>query len=103
MYTEFMSMLISTHNLINSSEARKNFAQLMQEVSADEEKYFVILENGKVKALLVNPHWIEKGLAGEFPVLKSLRVDWTRNQDLVEEALETLQNTPKNKVPKLLR
>lgn len=103
MYNQIMSMLISTHNLINSSEARKNFAQLMQEVSADEEKYFVILENGKVKALLVNPHWIEKGLAGEFPVLKSLRVDWTRNQDLVDEALETLQKSPKDKLPKLLR
>jgi len=103
MYTEFMSLLVSSQNLINSSEARKTFGHLLEEVSLDEEKYFVILENGRVKALLVNPHWIEKGLSGDFPALKSLRMDWSRHQEGVEAALDILASTPANKLPKLLR
>lgn len=98
-----MGIIISTDRLISTSEARKQMAKLLDDIQTNEKHYYVILENGKVAALLVHPHWLS-GQAGEdFPSLESVRKEWIRSTGHISEALEKLEMTERKKLPLLLR
>jgi len=98
-----MSLLISSDKLISSSDARKSFGKLLKTVSSEEGEYFVILENGKIRALLVSPDWIEERSKETFPSLGTIRKSWDRNEEAITEALENLVTIPRNKRPPLLQ
>ncbi len=96
-------LIISTDRLISSSQARMQFGKLVDEVSKNTGNYFVILENGKVAALLVNPAWLKDGDGNEFPDLESLRKDWGRYTGDIEDAMDNLEKMGKSDLPKLLK
>lgn len=96
-------LIISTDRLINASEARQKFGHLLSVVSAETTNYYVILENGRVRALLVNPQWFQEKMGGVFPELENLRSDWGRNTALVSETLKNLRHKKKKNLPKLLQ
>lgn len=96
-------IIISTDRLISSSEARSQFGKLVGEVSKNEGSYFVILENGKVAALLVNPNWLKDKNEENFPDLEKLRSDWNRYTTEIEEAMKQLDDMDKTTLPKLLK
>lgn len=96
-------LIISTDRLINASEARQKFGQLLSVVSAATTNYYVILENGKVRALLVNPKWFQEKVGGIFPELETLRSDWGRHTVLISETLQNLRQKKKKNFPKLLQ
>lgn len=102
MYNSYMPIKVSIDRLISSSEARKRFGFLLKEVSSDEMKYFVILDNGKVSALLVNPEWFSDH-EDAFPDLSTLRKSWKRSQKSVESALKKLDKVKPEQLPKFLR
>ncbi len=95
-------MLISTEKLISSSEARRRFGQLVSDVH-DNENYYVILENGKVAAVLVHPLWLEKKKGENFPDLEKLREEWGRHSGEVSSSLEKLEAMDSSSIPKLLK
>lgn len=95
-------MIISTEKLISSSEARRRFGQLVADVN-DNENYYVILDNGKVAAVLVHPHWLQEKRGETFPDLEKLREEWERYSGDVSKALEKLDNVASSSLPKLLR
>lgn len=96
-------LIISTDRLISSSEARNQFGKLVGEVSENEGSYFVILENGKVAALLVNPNWLKDKDQENFPDLEKLRSDWNRYSTEIKDAMKQLGDLDKNALPKLLQ
>lgn len=96
-------MIISTDRLISSSEARKKFGKLLEDIDENEKNYYVILENGKIKALLVHPHWLKEKEGEEFPDLEKLRREWGRYSKDISKALEHLDTLGKKDLPLLLR
>lgn len=98
-----MGIIISTDRLVSASEARSKLGKLIDEINEDEGKYFVILENGKVAALLVHPHFLHAEGGESFPDLEKLRREWTRYTKEISGALERLEKMDKEKIPPLLR
>lgn len=96
-------LIISTDHLISSSEARSKFGKLLGEITENEKNYFVILENGKVTALLVHPNWLKENNDEQYPDLEKLRQDWSRYQEEISNAMENLENIEQDKLPKLLK
>ena len=96
-------LIISTDRLISSSDARSQFGKLVGEVSKNEGSYFVILDNGKVAALLVNPNWLKDKNEENFLDLETLRSDWNRYTTEIEEAMKQLDSLDKTTLPKLLK
>ena len=97
------TLVISTDRLVSSSEARQKFGKLIAEVSANKGNYFVILDNGKVAALLVNPDWLKGKQDEEFPDLERLREDWSRYTENISEAMDHLMDLEEKQLPPLLR
>lgn len=99
-----MSIIISTDKLIPTSEARKKMAQLLDDIQSDEKNYFVIMQNGKVAAVLVHPNWLKEKLGEEFPSLEKIRsAEWERYTQTIGEALKNLKKIGKKNLPTLLR
>ena len=96
-------MIISTDRLISASEARKKLGQLLEEVHAHSKNYYVILENGKIAALLVHPDWLKEKSGEEFPDLEKLRKEWERYSKDISEAMENLEKIEKKDLPLLLQ
>lgn len=96
-------MIISTTRLISASEARKRFGQLLADVHENEKNYYVILENGKVAALLVHPHWLQETIGEDFPDLEKLRVEWGRYAKNISQALNALEKIDSDDLPALLK
>lgn len=103
LYLSYMAIIISTDRLISSSEARKKFGKLLDDIDENEKNYYVILDNGKVKALLVNPHMLIEQGEEEFPDLEKLRRSWDRYSNQVSEALSKLDKMDPKDLPPLLR
>lgn len=95
-------LIISTDRLISSSEARSRFGKLLDEVSVNTGNYFVILENGKIAALLVHPDWL-RDKSEDFPDLEKLREDWGRYSGKIQDAMQNLEKLDKCNLPKLLK
>ncbi|OGJ43827.1 hypothetical protein A2974_00225 [Candidatus Peregrinibacteria bacterium RIFCSPLOWO2_01_FULL_48_20] len=93
-----MSLLISSDKLISSSDARKSFGKLLKTVA--KEGYYVILENGKIRAFLVNPELLKD--ENLFPSGKELR-KWGRYTDEISEALEDIEKLDPSDLPDLLK
>lgn len=93
-----MSLLISSDKLISSSDARKSFGKLLKKVA--KEGYYVILENGKIRAFLVNPELLKD--ENLFPSGKELR-KWGRYTHEISEALEEIEKLDPSELPPLLR
>ena len=98
-----MGIIISTDRLIASSEARKQIGQLLDNIQKDEGNYYVILENGKVAAVLIHPNWLKEKSGEEFPSLEKIRKEWSRNTKDVTEALDALEKVEENDLPALLK
>lgn len=98
-----MELLISTDRLISSSEARKRFGCLLKEVASSQEHYFVILDNGKVSALLVNPEWMAIQSDKKFPNIKVLRQSWKSSKEPLQKAFKNLDKISVDQLPKLLQ
>jgi hypothetical protein len=96
-------IVISTDRLIGSSEARKKFGKLLKEVSAEEKNYYVIMENGKVTALLVHPHWLQEKEGHDFPNLEELRREWSRYTEDVSDAMDKIVEMDEKDLPPLLQ
>lgn len=75
---------------------------MIDEIKENEGNYFVILENGKVAAVLVHPNSIKTG-EEEFPNLEKLRKEWDKHSKEISNALEKIEKTSPKKLPKLLR
>ena len=95
--------MISTDRLISSSEARKKFGALLNEIDGDEKKYFVITDNGKVTALLVHPDFVAAKVGEDFPNLEKLREEWSRYTKDIGDALTKLEKIDKKDLPPLFR
>lgn len=98
-----MGIIISTDRLVSSSEARQKFGKLLDEIQENEKNYFVILENGKVTALLVHPHILNMGISEESFDLEKLRREWSRYTKEAASALEKLETKGEKELPLLLR
>lgn len=96
-------LIVSTDRLIPSSEARKRFGQLLDDVNSNESAYYVILENGKVAGLLVHPAWLKKVEGTEDFNLEEIRKDWSRYSGDIAEALEEIDHLDPKELPKLLK
>lgn len=96
-------MMISTDRMINAAEARKSFGKMLQSVALDSTNYFVILQNGKLAALLVHPLWLKEKANGEFPNLEELRGSWRLRSADLGNALSTLSKLDKKHLPSLLK
>lgn len=97
------SLIISTDRLISASEARNKFGKLLDDISTNEGNYFVILDNGKVTALLVHPQWLKEKNDEKFPDLEELRSDWNRYSAKVTEAVEHIASLDQDALPALLK
>ena len=97
------TLIVSTDRLISSSEARKKFGQLVEDVSTHKGNYFVILDNGKVAALLVSPDWLNDKQNSDFPDMENIRKNWSHYTANVAEALDRLDDVKKEDLPSLLR
>ncbi len=97
------SLVISTDRLISSSEARNKFGKLLKDISINEGNYFVIMDNGKVSALLVHPKWLKDENGDGFPDLEKLREEWDRYSQPVAEAMEILMTMDQEALPALLK
>lgn len=97
------TLIISTDRLVNSSEARKKFGKLIADVSENKGNYFVILDNGKVAALLVSPDWLKDKHEDEFPDLEKLREDWSRHTKTIAQAMDNLMDLSEKELPPLLK
>lgn len=97
------SLIISTERLISSSEARNKFGKLLKDIAGNESSYYVILDNGKVSALLVHPNWLKDEEKDGFPDLEKLREDWDRHSKPVARALDTIMSMNKKQLPSLLQ
>lgn len=98
-----MGIIISTDRLIASSQARKQIGQLIDNIQKNEGNYYVILENGKVAAVLVHPNWLKEKSGEEFPSLEKIRKEWNRNTKDIEDALEELEKIDEEDLPTLLK
>lgn len=98
-----MGITISTDRLISSSEARKRIGQLIDEIQKNNGNYYVILENGKVAALLVHPNWLKEKSGEEFPSLEMIRKKWDTRAKDIAEALKKLEKIDKKDLPALLK
>lgn len=96
-------IIISTDRLVPASEARNKFGKLLEEISKDEESYFVILENGKLAAVLVHPFWLKNKIDNGFPSLESLRSGWKRHSEEIGSTLKKLSGMKKKNLPPLLQ
>lgn len=97
------NLVVSTDRLIAASEARSKFGKLVKEVSINEGSYYVILDNGKVSALIVNPKWLKNEEENSFPNLEELRENWDRYSKPVSEAMEAIMEMPEKDLPALLK
>lgn len=98
-----MGIIISTDNLIPSSEARKRIGQLIDDIQKNEGNYYVLLNNGKVAALLVHPDWLEGKMDAEFTSLEKLRTEWNRYTKDISTSLDKLEKMDKKDLPELLK
>lgn len=98
-----MAFLVSTDRLITSSEARKCFGKLIKDVSTHKDSYFVILDNGKIAALIVSPLFLQKSTDVVLPNLENIRSLWPRYSEEVRESLANLDAVDEKKLPKLLQ
>ncbi len=97
-----MNTLISTSQLISSSEARKSFGRLLKQLSKSQ--YYVILDHGKVTAFLVHPNHLDTlSFMSNFPSAEELRAGEGRYTQEISQALEALSKIKKRDLPKLLR
>ena len=97
------NLIISTDKLIAASEARIKFGQLLEAVSSDKKNYFVILQNGKLAALLVHPQWLKEKSGSDFPDLEKIRTDWNRHEEDLQKGLEKIHSMDKKALPPLLQ
>ncbi len=98
-----MAITVSTDRLIPSSDARKNFGKLLEEIDENEKNYFVILNNGKVAAILVHPSFLATEIGEAFPDLEKLRTEWSRYTKTIGKALQKLEETDEKDLPPLFR
>ncbi len=98
-----MGIIISTDNLIPSSEARKKIGQLIDDIQKNNGNYYVILDNGKIAALLVHPDWLKDKMDTEFTSLEKIREEWNRYTKDISASLEKLEKMDKKDLPALLK
>jgi len=97
------NLIVSTDRLIQASDARSRLGQLVKDVSANEGNYYVILDNGKVSALIVNPRWLKNGDDESFPNLEEVRENWNRYSTSVSKAMENIAEMEEKDLPALLK